>query len=560
MSVVYVKSDSVGRKIIPAPVISINKDFSRRADGSKVGSVYHITLTGTLLPFIGSPSGNYSSLDNAFHTGAGYPADDTYSGGNTDFNNLLRKQEALRWLFNEDGGSLEWQPSGGQPVVKCNPRVLSINFQEGQWAQRSDYTIELEANWIFINGTSDIEDSLAQDLIASSDEKWSFETLEGRNGNQFNVIHTVSAQGILGFTASETKLEGKDAWEHARDYVNTKINGTISSPIQTAVLGAGSKIAGQYVKSTNVNQAQGNYEITEKWLLSDSSTYTEQKFNIEFSKDKEEYLVTYEGTIIGVSTNQKSGNINNMNAAQSNIPSDSAAKTITTNAIGTLLGGKSLPLTPSSRTFVVDQQNGTVAFTFKWSTSDSLTATITEEAQYTASIDNKTHTITFTESIEPYGATSAIKVANAKAAVYSNTVAYNKAIALLSGQILAGIVINPTTRSKTLSINNKSGSIRVSWTWDNRSTNSVEVTIQIQKPNAVIASLTIPGRIVGPIIQNMLTQTSMITTVSIKSKNHSTKPVLDTSAYASGIIISDSETWMPETGSAERTTRFLQDT
>jgi len=560
MSLIYVKSDSIGRKIIPAPIVTLNKQFNRNQDGSKVGTVYNITLKGTLLPFRGSPSGNYSSLDQAFHTGAGYPVDESFAGNNEDFDSILRKQEALRWLFNEDGGSLEWQASGGQPVVKCNPKVISIDFTEGSWADRCDYTIQLETNWVFINGTSDIEDSLSQDLIASSNETWGFEESEGRNGKQFNVTHNVTAQGILGFTASETKFEGKDAWEHARDYVNARINGTINSSIITSVLGSGTRTAGQYVKSTNIDKNQGSYEIIERWLLSDQTSYTEQQFNVEFDKDTGEYSVTYEGTITGVSSNKRSGDTLNMESARAQIPSDAAAKTITANIVGILLSGKSLPASPSTRTFALNQQNGTVTFTFKWTTSDNQTTTITEEVQYTTSIDSRSNVVSFTETIEPYGSTSAIKVANAKAAIYSDTVAYNRAIALLSGQILVGIIINSTTRSKTLSVNQKTGSTRVGWTWDNRDIHSQEVSIQIQNPNVIFASLAIPGRTVGPIIQNMQTSTSKITTVTIRSKNHTSQPTLNTSLYASGLIISDSETWNPETGTSERTTRFLKET
>jgi hypothetical protein len=109
----------------------MNKSYDTDGDGTKRGSAYRITLTGTFVPFRGSPSGSYTSLDQAFWTLSGDPPDETYAGGNEDFNHILRKQEALRWLFSEDGGILEWQPSGGQPPVKCYPRVLSISFPEG---------------------------------------------------------------------------------------------------------------------------------------------------------------------------------------------------------------------------------------------------------------------------------------------------------------------------------------------------------------------------------------------------------------------------------------------
>ena len=140
MSVVYTRSDSVGRKIIPAPLLSITKNYNSDEDGTKRGTLYSINVQGTLLPYRGSPSGNYSTLETAFWTLSGQPPDQPV--GVTDgesFDLLLRKQEALRWFFSENGGTFEWQPLGGQPPVRCYPRIISIDFPEGQWADRSDY-------------------------------------------------------------------------------------------------------------------------------------------------------------------------------------------------------------------------------------------------------------------------------------------------------------------------------------------------------------------------------------------------------------------------------------
>jgi len=560
MSLSYTKADGIGRKIIPASLINIGKQYIKNNDGTRIGTNYELTLTGTLLPFRGSPSGNYTDIDDAFWTIGGYPPDQTIGNESDAFNSILRKQEALRNLFNEEGGSLEWQPSGGQPVVKCNPSVVSIDFQEDTWVDRCEYSIRLEAPWIFINGTSDLEDSFSQDLIKSSSESWSFEEIEGRNGKQFNVSHTINAEGLIGYSSANNKLESKEAWEHARDYVNLRVSGSIDSSIMFAALGATNKTQSQYVKSTNVDKTNGSYEITEKWLLSDETTYTEQRFNVEFDTDVGEYNVTYEGTIIGLSAGTRQGDSLNMQVAKLAIPTNPQAKTITEAAIGTLLGGKSIPSTPQNTSFALDQQNGTVNFTFRWNTSDSTTVTIVEEAQYNFSLDNNLHTVSLTESIEPFGDTSAIKVSNAKAAIYTDSFAYSRAILLLAGQIPAGVTIESVKLSKTLSINEKTGSTRVSWSWNSRDIHNTEVTIQTQEPNQVIASIAIPGRAAGPIIQDMQTVTSRIVTVTIRSRNHNSQPDLETEVFSNGIIIGDNTSWNPQTLNAERTTRFLEET
>ncbi len=61
MSVVYTRSDSVGRKIIPAPMVSINKTYQANEDGTKRGTVYSVTLTGTTIVGASTVAVNISS-------------------------------------------------------------------------------------------------------------------------------------------------------------------------------------------------------------------------------------------------------------------------------------------------------------------------------------------------------------------------------------------------------------------------------------------------------------------------------------------------------------------
>ncbi len=555
MSVSY-----AGKKIIPAPLLTINKQYNRNTDGSKIGTTYSISVKGTFLPYRGSPSGNYIDIDNAFWDLAGYPPDQSIGITEAEaFNSLLKKQSALRNLFAIDGASFEWQPSGGQPVVKCNPRVLSIEFGEGTWAQRCEYNIQLETNWIFINGTSDIEDIISQDLISSFDETWDFEEVEGKEGKQYNVTHTINAQGILGYEGNAQLIDNKQAWEHARDYVVAKVSGSIDSSVMLAALGSINKVSSDYIKSTNVNKSGGSYQITERWLVCDNNTYTNNQYNVDFDDANGEYNVTYQGAIKGLGINTKTGDITSMEIARSAIPSDSLAGTRTTNAVGVLLAGKSLPVSPQNKSFVLNQQDGTVSFTFKWTTSESLVATIIEEVQYNFSEDSLLHVVNYSESIKGVGSTPAEKVANAKASIYTDTVARSRAISLLSGQIPTGTIISTVKLSKLLSINKNTGEIKAGWSWDSRDIHHTEVNIQIQNANDVIATLQVPGRAAGPIVQDMQTRTSKITTVTIRSRNWSSQPSLDTTIYASGFIIGNNETWNPLTTNAERTTRFLQD-
>ena len=168
------------KAIIPAPLVTITKAYRSSGDGDKHGINYEISLVGTLLPFKGSPSGNYPLGDpsDAFWTLGGYPPDETYVGGDTPFVRLERKQEALRWLFRQDGKILEWYGGAGSPV-KCRPRILSINFPEGQWVNRCEYRIDLEAE--YLTGIVD-EDVFDGSGIQDVSEEWQFNEVPGHNG------------------------------------------------------------------------------------------------------------------------------------------------------------------------------------------------------------------------------------------------------------------------------------------------------------------------------------------------------------------------------------------
>ncbi len=555
MSVVYVRSDSIGRKIIPAPIVSIAKSYQANKEGTKRGTNYSITLKGTLLPFAGSPSGSYSSLDQAFHTVGGFPDDEINTGGSANFNSILRKQEALRWLFSEDGGSLEWQPAEGQPPVKCSPRVISINFAEGQWADRCEYTIELEAPWVYINGTSELEDDLSTDLISASTETWSFEEVEGRNNQQQKISHEVTAEGKLGYDGVGGLHEDKQAWEHAKDFVDARTDGTIDDDIMFAALGATNKITGHYNKVTRIDQDGGTYGVTESWLLSNDSTYEERQFTVEYEQENDEYSVTYQGTIVGVNANDRTGDVDNMNKAKAAIPTPEEARVTAVANVGSLLGEKSIPTHPDKRSLSLNQQTGTVGFTYQWSTSDDSESFIKEDSQHSYSLDNLLNTLSFTQTIDGKGATASEKIANAKSDIYTDSTALSNARSLSSTSL--GYSLSSVVKS----YDKLSGTVKASWTWTDRDANSTEVTIQTQEKANIVATIPIPGRIAGPIVQNMGTLTSEIISVVIRSKRNLSQPSLNTVVYGEGgTIISDSTSWNPITGVAERSTKFLKET
>lgn len=525
-----------GFKIIPAPLVTINKTYRKDKDSGNFGTSYNITLNGTLLSFMGSPSGHYSSLNSAFWNLGGYPPDEPVQGNNEDFNSILRKQEAIRHLFREDGKSLEWQPSNGQPVVKCNPRVQSINFEEGrgQWSQGCDYTIQLEADWIYINGTTDIEDVTAQDLIESLTETWAFEEVVGRqefdplpgtDGQTYRVSHNISARGILGYDENGVLLNNKPAWEHARDAVNLRVSGVVDSNIIYTILGASGWFGGEYVKNPSVDKKEGSFSVVETWLLKETlDAFIEKNFSVDYNGDTNEYSVRYTGIIRGFALNQHVGSKEAMDNAKTFIPSDASARLEASGSIGSLIGSGIVPEFPSTKNFVLNNQDSTINFSFEWSTASTESTTNEFEATTGFEVENGIYTLALTQQIVGHDPNIDTRLILTKSALLSDPAAFVKAIELVNG-ILASGVVSSVIRSKNTVINDRRGTVRGSWSWDSSSNNNgIEITIRTELPSDVFASIAIPGRSGGPVIQDMNTSTSETINVTVVGVNQTTKP------------------------------------
>jgi hypothetical protein len=129
-----------GKKLVPAPLVTLSKTYNKVGDGRKLLPVFNISLAGTILPSRGSP---YS--DGTFHTLSGDPTDESITTTDARFNAILRKQDALRELFINPGILLEYGANDGSPAVLARIKLESINFQPGTWVDLCNYSIELSA-------------------------------------------------------------------------------------------------------------------------------------------------------------------------------------------------------------------------------------------------------------------------------------------------------------------------------------------------------------------------------------------------------------------------------
>lgn len=305
-----------GSRIIPAPFVNISKNYQTTGDGEKIGATFQIQLIGTLVAFKGSPTSS-----GTWWVAGGYPPDSrtepSYSE-NIDTDSrlaaILRKQESLRVLFASDGKQLEIQSADGSAPLRCNPRVISIDFSNDIWFDRCQYTVNLEADVVTVDGLSLGEDSF-DPYISSAQENWSFETNEEPEELEiprtYRVTHTISAAGKR-FFDSANNLQ-KPAWQQARDWVLPRLGFDSTIALSSGVNNLPSYYqALNHVRSENVGENDGTYSVTETWVLASGNVI--EDFNIESTTDLRGGLtsVNIAGSVRGFESRDA-----NMNVTQS---------------------------------------------------------------------------------------------------------------------------------------------------------------------------------------------------------------------------------------------------
>lgn len=289
-----------GKSIIPAPFVTIDKEYQKSGDGKHIGTRFSVVLRGTLVAQKGSPDKSKN-----FHTASGYPADDSFTDeANQYHTSILRKQEALRELFANEGQILEFVPWDGSASVKCYPRVSGMTFEEGNWHNVSTYTVTLEADEIL--GLPGGEDDFLVEgenlYISEADESWSLEFNDQPQGvdlpYSFRLTHNVSATGKRHYDATGVVSE---AWVQAKKWVAARL-GIDNSFLHTteALQLTGDYGAFNHTRTENTNELTGNYAVTETWLVSKTDYLEDFTVSVRTSAESSLTTVGIEGSITGL--------------------------------------------------------------------------------------------------------------------------------------------------------------------------------------------------------------------------------------------------------------------
>lgn len=281
-----------GKLLIPAPLVSITKNYQKAGNSEIIGATYSISLAGTLVAYKGSPDSS-----KTFWTTSGYPPDETIAM-DSRLAAIMRKQEALRELFSDDGKTLEIQSADGSQPIKCNPRVISINFDQGIWTDVCQYTVQFECDVLY-----PMQEDAFSNYISEASESWSLDSDENPQGlnlpRSYRVSHSVSAKGKRFY--DDTGALIKQPWEQARDFVLPKLGINSNFLLSSGVNNLPSYYGGyNHVRNENKDELNGTYSVQETWLLASGTAL--EDFSVETSKDINSSLirVSIQGTITGL--------------------------------------------------------------------------------------------------------------------------------------------------------------------------------------------------------------------------------------------------------------------
>lgn len=282
------------KRLIPAPFVSLTKQYQSTEDGTKIGSSWNIVISGTLVAFMGSPN-----AAGTFWTVGGFPPDDTVND-NARLAAIIRKVEAVRELFSEDGHSLEFQSENGSQPLKCNPVVQSINFPEGPWYDRIQYSITLSADVIYLNGTAIGEDNFPEH-IESASENWQIdsndEAVSESDSVTYKLTHTITAKGKRFFNSAGALV--MPAWQQAKAWVVSKL-GYSSAIVSGSSIGSLSGGAYNHLTNESTDEYNGSYSVTEMWLLASQAAFETYEISVVTSADSGLTKASVNGSITGL--------------------------------------------------------------------------------------------------------------------------------------------------------------------------------------------------------------------------------------------------------------------
>ena len=331
-----------GKFLLPAPLISVDKQYSIAGDGTVVGATYNISMDGQILQNKGNPivtaSGEASSFSSGSWVSTFSPDDDPLHGvGNQDLLiATITKQEQIRDIF-APGSGVKVEIVGFTDQTKgirFYGIVNSLSFSsDGRWALPNSYSVALTTSsfidsantGLFPNGSG--EDGFRY-YVDSVSENWSISendvpTISVNNVAQvkkvYNVSHNLQAQGKVNYDTNGNQIISP--WQQASGYVHNVLgvgSGNFPAGILDPIRRQGYTL-GNRRWSESVDTKGGSYSLEETFILFDSSVFPNGYFGLEsvtvdVNEDTSSHKkkISVRGSIDGVNTLSPTGvSINN---------------------------------------------------------------------------------------------------------------------------------------------------------------------------------------------------------------------------------------------------------
>lgn len=530
--------------IRPTPLVTIDTNILKNGAGESYGVTYSITLTGTLLADQGTPYAFEKTNGNPLYPLVTLPDTPTltYCGPYNTFDRtiahdigspqgrqrppkqsinhknaldaILSKQSALKALFALDGQRVEigdWDYDTEEASVVCYPRVANISFSEGIYVDRCDYTITLEADTLLdarlnleeiatlyssshhvsgefgpdeyrgikFTGTGINESTLITALsgafVQDYSESWSIEVDDAQPESvdpflpkTYRVTHNLSATGKTHYRPTDDhEVHKSEAWVEAKKFVQSRL----VHDADARVLKTDTNV--NYPRRGNISGVYPNYPgMLGKGIFDLADTYRGYNHSRTENIDKTAGSYSCTETFLLASGNSYENYTLDISSSTDN-------PFVNVSMNGTIKG--LADISPSGYTNI---------------NPESDISPISEKTAYTHAIGKYNQV----SNSGRFGVgCDLFKRAN-------NSVA---------------VALNSQPKSVTLGINEFTGEINYSLSFDNRPTNIIsgvlneQISVNDTYPGDVFATIPVLGRSTGPVLQYMGTRTEYRRDLSI---------------------------------------------
>jgi hypothetical protein len=513
-------------RLIPAPFVSVAREQNRNSGGEIVGQLYVITLSGKTLPYKGNPTSTGSWETSASWITSENSSDDPIESLEPDENftsvkwmeSLLKKEKAIREAFSRDGGLLEIISPGGVPgnsnTLKCRPRITSIDFTGGQYIGPNEYTITVEADFVYGLGDSATEEKSTPKTkfnIVDSSENWSIE--EDEEFFYFTDVQSMSsgASSKAYRLSRDVSATGKPVFGTSKDGKVYVKGGTQASPFDTSVGGHAWQQARGYVLDKASTSTENTLFQKAGELIAGNSTMAAVRSMKDTASKEDTAFNALDATEV----------LNNSGSSQAFDSNWVIYNHLRTQQVDEKGGSFSI----SESFIIVDAKRiSSSPFVTGAPATEDMTIDINESLDSSLVEISINGTVVGLETSSPQSSQDSKETAR-----YDNAVAYfaqindNLTMSTRAANLTGITITNTTPISKNIGRSPKDGSISYSYSFDNRPASclsgavSEDINISDTRPGNLVSETAVIGRSKGPILQFLGSNTASKRSLSINA-------------------------------------------